>query len=578
MKEKKKKRADLGDLLKPYAKMNSWMLLFALLSNGINLVLPKIISRTIDGAAKGNFHLGTIALQFLGAAFFIAIFTLLQNVVQTYTSERVALDIRKTLSDKILRQSFAYIQRASPSKLLTNLTSDIDSIKQFVAQAVVSIVSSVFIIIGVMTMLFTINWQLTLVVLLIIPMVACAFYFTMRHAKKLFKKAREAIDRLNLVINESILGAMLIRIMNAQQLEYNKFIEINTHTKNIGLSIVRLFATLIPIISFIADSSILIMVALGGHFVIVGSMSLGDFAAYNSYLSILFFPIMVIGFMSNIISQSSVSYRRVLDVLDVPETVKTGTTMFPVQGDIEVKNVSVLYDGKAALKDISFSVKAGTRIAIIGPTAAGKSQLLYALTGLITPDKGSVLLNGLPVEEYDSNSFHTQVGLVFQDSILFNMSIRENIAFSNSVTDAAFEKAIDAAELRDFIETLPHKFDTLVSERGTSLSGGQKQRIMLARALALDPKVLILDDFTARVDQNTERNILSNIDRDYPDITLISVTQKISSVKKFDRIILIMEGEMIAMGTHEQLMASCPEYVQIYNSQKSTGNYELSAD
>lgn len=575
MKERKNSNSSLFALLKPYAKMNGMMLAFALLSNVINLILPKIISKTIDGLSKGEIDFKLIAILFLGASFLISVFTLLQNVVQTYTAEKVAQDTRSTLSDKILRQSFAYIQQANPSKLLTNLTSDIDSVKQFVSQAVVSIISSIFVIIGVIILLFSINWQLTTAILIIIPAISGAFYFTMRKAKPKFKKSREAIDNLNLVINESILGSMLIRIMNAQQKEYNKFINSNIEARNIGLSIVALFSTLIPIISFIADASILITVLLGGHFVISDSMTLGDFAAFNSYLSILFFPIMVIGFMSNIISQASVSYKRVKDVLEAPETVEEGKITGEITGNIEVDNVSVIYNGKPALKDISFSVNAGSRIAVIGPTAAGKSQLLYALTGLITPNFGTIKFDDNEVNQYNAETFHSQVGFVFQDSIIFNVSIRENIAFSNQVTEESLEKAIDTAELRDFVNNLPNKLDTMASERGTSLSGGQKQRIMLARALALNPKVLLLDDFTARVDNKTEKKILKNIEDNYPGITLISISQKVSSIKDFDQIVLIMEGEMIAKGTHQELINNCTEYIQIYNSQKSTHFYEL---
>ncbi len=575
MKERKNSNSSLFALLKPYAKMNGMMLAFALLSNVINLILPKIISKTIDGLSKGEIDFKLIAILFLGASFLISVFTLLQNVVQTYTAEKVAKDTRSTLSDKILRQSFAYIQQANPSKLLTNLTSDIDSVKQFVSQAVVSIISSIFVIIGVIILLFSINWQLTTAILIIIPAISGAFYFTMRKAKPKFKKSREAIDNLNLVINESILGSMLIRIMNAQQKEYNKFINSNIEARNIGLSIVALFSTLIPIISFIADASILITVLLGGHFVISDSMTLGDFAAFNSYLSILFFPIMVIGFMSNIISQASVSYKRVKDVLEAPETVEEGKITGEITGNIEVDNVSVIYNGKPALKDISFSVKAGSRIAVIGPTAAGKSQLLYALTGLITPNFGTIKFDDNEVNQYNAETFHSQVGFVFQDSIIFNVSIRENIAFSNQVTEESFEKAIDTDELRDFVNNLPNKLDTMASERGTSLSGGQKQRIMLARALALNPKVLLLDDFTARVDNKTEKKILKNIEENYPGITLISISQKVSSIKDFDQIVLIMEGELIAKGTHQELINNCTEYIQIYNSQKSTHFYEL---
>jgi len=227
-----------------------------------------------------------------------------------------------------------------------------------------------------------------------------------------------------------------------------------------------------------------------------------------------------------------------------------------------------------ALKDISFAAAAGSKTAIIGPTTAGKTQLLYALTGLLAPTAGEIFFDGRNINDYDKESLHRQLGFVFQDSAMFNLSLRENIAFSNTVADEHIEKAITTAELKDYVETLPQKLDTIVSERGTSLSGGQKQRIMLARALALNPKILLLDDFTARVDANTEQTILDNIAKDYPELTLISVTQKISSIEHYDQIIVLMEGELLAKGTHEELMHSSPEYVQIFQSQRSTSEYE----
>ena len=314
----------------------------------------------------------------------------------------------------------------------------------------------------------------------------------------------------------------------------------------------------------------LAIVLMGGHFVIVGAMSLGNFTAFNSYLAILIFPIMIIGFMSNVIAQAQASYGRILLVLGAPIEKKTGGLKAKLRGDIEVKNVSLNFGEKAVLKDISFSLKAGSKTAIIGPTAAGKTQLLYLLTGILPASVGEIFFDGKKLNEYDKESLHSQVGFVFQDSALFNLSLRENIAFSNTVKDENLEKAIVTAELQDFVEQLPEKLGTIVSERGTSLSGGQKQRIMLARALALDPKVLLLDDFTARVDTNTEGKILSNITKNYPKLTLISVTQKISAIEHYDQIILLMEGELLAKGTHDQLISTCPEYVQIYQSQRST--------
>jgi ATP-binding cassette, subfamily B, bacterial len=574
------KKPGISSLLKPYKGLLFMLVLFALFSNSVNLWLPKIIGHGIDDYGrsvfmKTHFDINPTLIKFSAAIVFIFIFSYLQSIIQTYASERVARDLRTRLSFKISQQSSSDIDKLNPSKLLTNLTADVDSIKLFVSQALVSIVSSVFIIVGASVLLLTINWKLALCVIAIIPIIGITFAVVLKKVRVLFKQRFAVYDWLNKVINESILGSSLVRVINSQQLEFDKFLKANTQARDLGLGIIRLFSGLIPVITFTANIATLAILAVGGHFVIANTMSLGDFAAFNSYLVQLIFPIILIGFMSNIIAQATASYERINAVIEAPDTPGTGTITEPLRGDVELKEVNLMFGQKPALKDISFSVKAGSKIAVIGPTAAGKTQLLYLMTNLIKPNSGEVLFDGHGIDEYNSESFHSQVGFVFQDSIIFNMSIRENIAFSDTVTDESLQKAIDTAELHEFIATLPEKLSTIVSERGSSLSGGQKQRIMLARALAVNPKVLLLDDFTARVDGNTEKKILQNVQKNYPGLTLISVTQKIASVEHYDQIILLMEGEIVATGKHDELMHTSTEYVQIFNSQQSTSNYEL---
>jgi ATP-binding cassette, subfamily B, bacterial len=574
-KKQKPLKARLFSLLIPYRVILALLITLALLSNGINLFIPKLIAHSIDATAAGNYSLRTTVVQFLGAAFLIFLFTYFQSIVQTFASERFARDIRMQLSTKISRQSFSYIQKSNPSKLLTNITADVDSLKMFVSHALVTLISSVFIIVGASILLLSINWKLALTVIAIIPVISLSFFIVFRKVRVLFKKAREIIDWLNRIINESILGAAIIRVLNSQQTEYAKFLAANTQARDLGYSILNLFATLIPIISFMANLSTLIILALGGHFVITGSMTLGEIAAFNSYLTLLIFPIIIIGFISNVIAQASASHERINEIMLAPEPEEKGNIKTELRGDIEFLSVSVKYDEKPVLKEISLSIRGGSNTAIIGPTAAGKTHLLYLLTGLIMPDAGEIKLNSIPINQHTSESLHNQIGFVFQDSIMFNMSLRENIAFNQNVTDELLNKAIQTAELKEFVESLPENLETIVSERGTSLSGGQKQRIMLARALALNPTILLLDDFTARIDRKTERKIHCNMMNNYPDLTLLSVTQKVSSVKHYDQIILLMEGELIARGTHQELLETCPEYVQINNSQRSTSHYEL---
>jgi ATP-binding cassette subfamily B protein len=564
----------LTALLKPYARLIVTIVVLTIAANSLNLIVPKMIARAIDTFATGQLVLRTLVVEFLAVALGIFFFTYLQYIAQTYASERVARDLRTTLVAKLATQDLAYIQRTTTARLLTNLTSDVDAVKLFVSQAVGSLVSSVFLILGASVLLLAINWKLGLAVIAVLPVIGVTFKVVLGRVRKLFTRSQQAIDWLNKVINESILGAALIRLLNSQQYEYDKFLAANTEARDISLSILRLFASLIPIIIFSTNLATLMILTLGGHFVIVGAMSLGDFTAFNSYLAILIFPVILIGFMSNVMAQASASYARIGSVLAAPVPAKTGRTIAGLRGDITLSRVFVKFGEKAALKDVSLSVKAGTKTAVIGPTAAGKTQLLFLLTGLLAPTSGSVEYDGRNIDEYDRAALHQQVGFVFQDATMFNLTLRENIGFSKTVRDEDLEKAIATAELKDFISALPHGLETLVSERGTSLSGGQKQRIMLARALALDPRVLLLDDFTARVDAATERKILENVQRNYPGLTLLSVTQKIAPVEDYDQIVLLMEGEVLATGTHQELLETCPEYVQIYDSQRSTRHFE----
>lgn len=570
-----KPKSRLFSVVGPYKGFVFILILIALAGSSINLLIPKIISRGIDAFTANQFQAGVVITEFLLAALGILIFTMAQGIIQTFTAEKVAKDLRNQVSDRISDQTYSYLLKSNASKFLTNLTSDMDSVKTFVSQAYVNIISSVFIIIGASVLLITINTRLALAVLTIVPIIGTAFFIVFKRVRSIFRLSRKVIDALNKIINESILGSAIIRVLNSQQPEMQKFLEKNAESRDLGLSIVRLFSLLVPLIMFVSNLAIVTILALGGHYVVLGSLSLGDFAAFNSYLVMLIFPVMMIGFMSNIIASATASQERIQQILDEPIPKETGTIQSAIRGDIQIKDLNLFFDKKPILKKLNLHIEAGSKTAIIGPTAAGKSQLLYLLKGLIPPSEGEILVDGIAIEHYTRSVFHQHIGLVTQDSVLFNLSLRENIAFNDSVTEESMEKAIATAELGEFIQSLPRQLDTLASERGTNLSGGQKQRIMLARALAIDPKILLLDDFTSRVDRQTENKILCNIEQNYPDLTLISVSQKIAPVKNFDQIIVLMEGEVVARGTHKELLENSPEYIQIYNSQKSTQHYEL---
>lgn len=585
----------LFGILKDYKPQIIGLLIFSLLSNGTNLVIPQIIAKAIDTFTAESFDINSTLLYFSIASIGIFIFTFIQTIFQNYASEAVARDLRNRVVEKISKLSYLKVQELTPSTLLTNLTSDIDAIKTFVAQGIVFLFSSIVLIIGASGLLISINWKLALAVLAVLPLILVAFTLIFRNIGSLFESSQKSIDWLNKVISESIIASSLVRVLNSQSYELIKFEEANENAKNIGLSILKVFASIFPIVNFVANLTIIIILALGGYFVLGGEMTIGQFSAFLQYVSILIFPIIVLGFLSNLIARASASFGRISAVLDSEEDQHGGEVEAEINGEIEFKDVNLDLANRGVLKNISFKIPAHSRTAILGPTAAGKTQIFYLLAKLLPPKSGEILIDGKKIEEYSNPSFYKQIGLVFQDSVIFNTTIRENILFrekndaknqilnnsssstqnfqddkSNSSIDNNLDKAIETSELEDFIKSLPEGLETIVSERGASLSGGQKQRLTLARALSLNPKVLLLDDFTARVDNNTEKRIFSNLQKNYPGLTQILITQKISSVMDFDKIILMMEGEIVAEGTHEELMKSSLEYQQIYASQQST--------
>jgi ATP-binding cassette subfamily B protein len=564
----------LVPLLKPYKGQMLLLTLLTVAGSAVGLLVPLVVKNGIDAFIAGRLDIGVELLELTAVTVATFVFNNLQNVVQTIAAERVARDLRGRLAEKVSQQAYAQIEAQTPAKLLTNFTSDIDAIKMFVAQAAPSLISSAFVIVAGSGILLSLNWKLALAVLPVLPLMAVSFFMLMVRVRKLFGQIQGIVDLMNRVLNENIVGAALIRLVDTTAGELVRFSDAADQARAVGLKILAAFAAMMPIFTFLANIATITILTLGGWFVISGQMTIGQFTAFNAFLPILFFPIFIIGFTSNAIGQAQASYFRISTVLNAAPPPPRGELDAVLTGAVEVQGLILAYGERKVLKGVSFTVEPGSRTAIVGPTAAGKSQLLYLMTGLLAPSSGQVLYDGRPITDYKAAAFHAQIGLVFQDSSLFNLTLRENIAFNTQVDDADLAKAVETAELQHFVAGLPRGLDTVVSERGLSLSGGQKQRIMLARALALDPKVLFLDDFTARVDVATEAKILANVRRNYPDLTLVSITQKIAPIEDFDQIVLLMEGEVLAVGTHAELAASSAEYGQILRSQQSTDAYE----
>lgn len=542
-------------LIKSYLFWVVIVLVLGLATNLLSLYVPKLSAGVIDGTQST-----TLLFIIAGAAFIIAVFQIYSS---SYFSEKVALDLRERIIQKLKDQTYSYIGESTPGRLLTVATSDVDAVKNIFSQGLVTLLGAVVTLIGSAVFLLNINVRLGLYTIAVIPLLVLSFAFIFGNLARLFRAAQENLEKINAVINETIVGSALIRVLNSASYEISKFAEVNAKSREIGMGIVKSISALIPIITLIANITTMIIIWFGGKEVILKELTIGNFSAFLSYSAMFIWPLFVLSFVGTMISRGGVSLKRIDEVLNAEIKKNTGTVNKSIEGKIEFKNVSY----GTILKNINFIIEPHTKTAIIGPTGGGKTQLFYLMSGLITPSEGDILIDGVPVQEYDQASLFSQIGLVFQDSIIFNTSLKENISLRG---EGAIEKALEVAELDELVKELPQGIDTVISERGTSLSGGQKQRLMLARALAVNPKILLLDDFTARVDITTEKSILQNINKEYSDITIISITQKVEPIKTYDHIIVLMEGELVGEGKHDELIAHSFEYQQIYQSQQTT--------
>lgn len=552
-------------------------LALSLSANLLALALPRVASENLNKIFLGSLDLWEFQRIYLGYVALILLATIGQIIISNLATEDLAATIRSKLIQKISQLSYSTVNQITSSKLLTIITSDVDAVKNLFNQGIVQIFSSIVLLIGASIAMLSINSQLGLIVVATIPALFITFGFIFSSISKSFKKAQENLDKLNRVINESIVGAALTKVLNSGYVEMIKFHEVNEVTRQTNLKIVYGFASLIPVISILANLATLAVVYFGGSGVIDfinaqggSGLSPGDYSAFFSYIGTFLGPIFILGFVASTIARSFTSVKRIQETLATQDAATRGNVKKEIKGAIKFDKVSLEISNKNILKEISFEIKPGTKNAIVGPTAAGKTQIFNLIAGLQEPTAGSIEVDGTNIKDIDINDFYSQVALVFQDSVIFNTTVKENILFNAETNQADLDKAIATAELKDFIAAQDKGVDTLITERGSSLSGGQKQRLTLARALSINPKILLLDDFTARVDIKTEKNIITNLEKNYPELTLLSITQKIESVKDYDQILLIMEGELIAKGTHKELLKNSFEYQQIFNSQQTT--------
>jgi ATP-binding cassette, subfamily B, multidrug efflux pump len=554
----------------------------------ISQALPQILERlnlptnlTLDQlAAQLQANQTDAPRALLTAGLAIVIFAVLRGIfafLQTYWAEKnsqnVAFDFRNDLYAKIQNLSFSYHDRTNTGQLMIRATDDVEKVRLFIGQGLLQLAGAIVLLTGTLIVLFSTNARLAIVTIWILPVALVLFMIFGVISQPLFTKVQVKLSALNTTLQENLAGIKVVKAFTREKSEEEKF----THQADVlmkqQITIARLFSFLFPLTFLIANLGQATTLYFGGLQIINGTLTLGQWQEFSLYLVYLFFPVAQFGFIITQYGQASASASRVFEILDAKNEVtdKPGAIPLPpVEGHVQFENVTFRYfgSGEAVLKNVSLDAKPGDTIALLGATGSGKTTIINLLPRFYDPSEGKITIDGHDLRDVTLDSLRAQIGIVLQETTLFTGSIRDNIAFGKS--DATMDQVMNAAKAaaaHDFIMTFPDGYDTYVGERGATLSGGQKQRIAIARALLLDPHILILDDSTSSVDLVTEAQIQTALDQLMKGRTSFVIAQRISTVINADQIMVLEKGQIVARGKHEELLEESEIYAEIYNSQ-----------
>jgi len=563
--------------LRSYRRESIGAVVSLLLVSGANLATPILIGRAIDDGIDPR-RLGVIFLVvggLVGIALARGLFTFLQGYLAEKASQGVAYDLRDALFERIERLSFSYYDRVQTGQLVTRLTSDVEQIRAFAGSGVVQLANAIAMLIGATALLLYLDWQLALVALAIVPVIALLLVRFVGRIRPLFREVQQTLGQLNTVLQEDLSGVRVIRAFAREDYETARYKAVNDELLEKNLTTVRVFSNNFPFVFFFANLGTLAIIWFGGWQVIGGRLSIGELVAFNTLLGFMLFPILTIGFLSASISRAGASSQRVFDVLDAPLDVTDkpdASRLPPVSCRVEFGGVSFRYPGseRDILSGVSFTAQPGQTVAILGTTGSGKSTLVNLIPRFYDVTGGAVRLDGHDVRDVTLSSLRSQIGIVLQETRLFSGTVRDNVAFGRpDATDEEVVAAAEAAQAGEFIRGLSDGYDTVIGERGIGLSGGQRQRIAIARALLVDPRLLILDDSTSAVDAETEAAIQETLDRLMREKhrTVFVIAQRVSTVRDADLILVLDGGIIAARGTHEELLLESELYNEILGSQ-----------
>lgn len=516
----------------------------------------------------------------VGFAALLGVFAFIQSFNAERVSQNVAYDFRNQLFAKIQRLSFSYHDKNQTGQLMIRATDDVEKVRLFIGQGLVIALQSVVLLVAALIVLWLTNPSLTLVVLPILPVAFVIFLIFGAITQPLFIQVQMRISALNTVLQENLAGLKVVKAFAREPQEQVRFRKTTDDLLVQQLRVARIFSFLFPIVFLIANLGQAAILYFGGRQIIEGTLTIGAWQKFSLYLAYVFFPLGQLGFIINLMSQANASAQRIFEILDTENQVQdkpNAAVLQAVQGSVKFENVLFRYfkGGEPVLNNVSFEAQAGQTIALLGATGSGKTTIINLIPRFYDVSEGRVLIDGHDVRDVTLESLRSNIGIVLQETTLFTGSIRDNIAFGKP--DATIDEVVAAAKAAaadDFIKSFPEGYDTPVGERGSTLSGGQKQRIAIARALLLNPRILILDDSTSSVDLATEYRIQQALDRLMHGRTSFVIAQRISTVVNADLILVLERGQIVARGTHEDLLESSEIYAEIYSSQLMTDAQE----
>lgn len=561
--------------------------LFLLIATLSQLAVPRLVGQIIDTITSALLNqeqafAGREAAQnsLIIAVIAVVIFAVMRGLfafLQVFTAERnsqgVAFDLRNDLFAKIQRLSFSYHDRNRTGQLMVRATDDVEKVRLFIGQGLMFLVQAFLLLGGTLLLLFTTNVWLALVVLPILPLTMAFFMYFGSVSQPLFGLVQAKLSALNTILQENMAGIKVIKAFAREPSEQAKFNQAADAVMKQQIAVTRLFALLFPLMFLMANLGQAAVLYFGGRQIISGTLTLGEWQEFSLYLIYLFMPLAQFGIIISQMGQASASAERIFEILDAKSEVADkpdAITLPPLQGQVTFDKVTFRYfnSGEPVLREVSFEAEPGQTVALLGATGSGKTTIINLIPRFYDASAGSVRIDGYDVRDVTLDSLRSQIGIVLQETTLFSGTIRENIAFGKP--EASLDEIIEAAQAaaaHDFIMAFPQGYDTPVGERGSTLSGGQKQRLAIARALLLNPRLLILDDSTSSVDLATEAKIQRALDHLMQGRTSFVIAQRISTVLKADQILVLDKGAVVARGRHADLLENSPLYAEIYNSQ-----------